>query len=107
VAIQPILTSFAGGWPEAEPARKIHAATGQEKLQGIALRPSIFPDGRRDAGLEPMLSSAISAIGVDSKKAFGECLVIETQQSINAHVIGRGVVQHVSLRTYQGFAQIW
>jgi hypothetical protein len=40
----------------------------QLKVQGIARRSSMRCDGLREAGREPMLSSAISRIGVAWKK---------------------------------------
>jgi hypothetical protein len=40
----------------------------QLKPQGIARRSSIFCVALREAGREPMLSSAISRIGVAAKK---------------------------------------
>jgi hypothetical protein len=40
----------------------------QLKLQGMARRSSIRCDDFREAGREPMLSCAISRIGVESKK---------------------------------------
>ena len=43
-------------------------ACAHEKLHGIARRSSIRRDGLREAGREPILSEAISEIGVDEKK---------------------------------------
>ncbi len=43
-------------------------ACPQEKLHGMARKSSILRDGLREAGREPMLSVAISEIGVEAKK---------------------------------------
>ena len=53
---------------EAVPAGQGDAAWPQEKLQGIARRSSIRRVALREAGREPMFSSAISGIGVGAKK---------------------------------------
>jgi len=41
--------------------------------QGIARRSSILDEAVRDAGRLPMLSSTISAIGVDARKYAANC----------------------------------
>ena len=62
------MTKVSTAEPKPNQPGRLRRAWPQEKLQGMARRSSIRRVERREAGREPMLSSAISAIGVAVKK---------------------------------------
>ncbi len=67
-ALSPAARSASTAAPKPnQPGRAIRLWP-QEKLHGIARRSSIRRFAFREAGREPMLSWAISAIGVAAKK---------------------------------------